>query len=272
MTRSAFAIGFVLVALGGTAFAEDATVQDTAEANTPRRGTFDAGGKLRFPNGPDEMGQFAQFNWVAVDLQGRYFVLDQLSLEGLVLTAPVHQDLGMTESKIFGGFLVGPTLNLDKAFGIDVKLGALTQNAVLLSAKDAPIYVGDLDLAAKLGPWIKLHRFGLDLDLVPQVTFQNTDDKIVALQVPVSAAVSLGRAFKLAAEVGIYTGDDLDPRPSQGGRIAAGAAIDVKVGHILVHAGAGFASLLTTDDPSGGNLYSSIGDSVYVDLDAKYVK
>src|ERR1041385_3729596 len=42
----------------------------------PGRGDFDAGGQARLPNGPDAMGKYAAFNWVAFDLKGRYFLLD----------------------------------------------------------------------------------------------------------------------------------------------------------------------------------------------------
>jgi hypothetical protein len=40
----------------------------------------------------------------------------------------------------------------------------------------------------------------------------------------------------------------------------------VKIGPILAHAGAGVASLLT------GGMYPTISDSVYIDVNAKYVK
>src|SRR5688500_11521783 len=36
----------------------------------PKRGDFDAGGKFRFPSGPDEAGAFDSFNWVALDANG----------------------------------------------------------------------------------------------------------------------------------------------------------------------------------------------------------
>jgi hypothetical protein len=267
MTRRAIAVGIALALFANTASAEE---EGTPDPNKPKRGTFDAGFKLRFPSGPDDMGEFGQFNFVALDLQGRYFLLDQLSLDGLVLLAPLHAEPGGLETKLFGGFLAGPTVNLDKQFGIDLKAGFLTEGAVLLSEKDAPIYIGDLKLAAKVGPWLKFKMGGIELNLLPQIVFQATDDKIVALQLPTSAAVSLGETLKVGLELGVYTGDDFDPRPSEGGRIAAGAAIDLKINHIRIHAGAGFATLLTDD--MGANGYAKIGDSVYIDLNAKYVK
>jgi hypothetical protein len=39
----------------------------------------------RLPSGPDEVGQDATFNWVAVDLRGRYFLLDSVTVNGNVL-------------------------------------------------------------------------------------------------------------------------------------------------------------------------------------------
>jgi hypothetical protein len=52
-----------------------------------------------------------------------------------------------------------------------------------------------------------------------------------------------------------------------------GAAIDLKINHIKIHAGAGFATLLTTDEAvMGGIAYPSIADSIYVDLNVKYAK
>src|SRR5436190_9871221 len=48
----------------------------------PGRGDFDAGGQVRLPSGPDEAGQYAAFNWIALDLKGRYFLLDGVTLNG----------------------------------------------------------------------------------------------------------------------------------------------------------------------------------------------
>src|SRR5687768_11522649 len=39
----------------------------------PGRGDFDAGGQVRLPNGPGEDDTYAAFNWIALDLKGRYF-------------------------------------------------------------------------------------------------------------------------------------------------------------------------------------------------------
>jgi hypothetical protein len=66
----------------------------------------------------------------------------------------------------------------------------------------------------------------------------------------------------------VFTGDNISLRAKNGGRIYLGAALDLKIGPIITHAGAGFASLLTDDM----GLYHSIGDSVYIDLNVKYAK
>jgi hypothetical protein len=274
MTRSPFTALIMIATLAGTAYAEEASEEDP---NKPKRGSFDAGVEVRFPSGPDEMGEFAQFNWVAVDIKGRYFVLDQLTLNATIPLAPVKQDLlDPFESHIFGGFLVGPELALDKKFGLGLNLGFLTEGAFLLSPKDAPIYIGDLKFGASVGPWIKFKpkSFGVEFNFVPHLVYQATDDTLIGLQVPISAVLSLGKSFKLALDTGIYTGDDFDPRPSKGGRLALGASIDLKISKIIVHAGAGFASLLTTDEPEMGvfGTYPKIGDSIYIDLNVKYAK
>jgi hypothetical protein len=272
MIRTGLSI-VTIVGLAGVAYADEQSSTDAGQGDKPKRGSFDAGGQLRFPSGPGDDGKFAQFKWVGLDLTGRYFVFDTLSLEANIPLAIIKQDTiaGVdTGAKIFGGFMAGPVLDLDKAFGIDLKLGFLTEKAVLLSTKDAPLYFGDLKFATKIGPYIKFKGYGLEFNLVPQIAYQATSDQIFALQVPFSAAVSLGQTFKIAAELGLYTGDDLDPRPAEGGRIAAGAAIDLKISSLKFHVGGGFASLLTDD--GAGSLYHSIGDSVYIDLNVKYVK
>src|SRR5689334_5008864 len=59
----------------------DPAVQQQADPNAkkeekkPKRGDFDAGGQVRLPNGPDEMDEFATFNWVALDVKGKYYLL-----------------------------------------------------------------------------------------------------------------------------------------------------------------------------------------------------
>jgi hypothetical protein len=234
----------------------------------PKRGDFDAGGQLRFPSGPGDDGTYGTFNFVGFDAKGRYFVLDQLTLDAAIPLAPKHAKPGGLETSMIGGFMVGPNLSIGKMLGLRLQLGMLKERAVLLSEKDAPIFVGDLKFATTVGPWIKFKRWGLDFNTAPSIVYQAGDESVTAVQLPLAASVSLGKLLKTSVETGIYTGDDFKLGPSGGGRIALGAAIDVKIGKIIAHAGAGVASLLT--DEMGA--YHSISDSVYVDLNAKYVK
>jgi hypothetical protein len=81
-----------------------------------------------------------------------------------------------------------------------------------------------------------------------------------------STIIKLGSLLKLSADLGVYTGDDYALGANDGGRISAGAAVDVKIGPIIAHAGTGFASLFT------GGAYPTRGDSLYVDLNVKYAK
>ena len=67
-----------------TPLGTEASAQPDADKKPkqPKRGDFDAGGQVRLPNGPDENNKFASFNWVALDLKGRYFLLDQITVNG----------------------------------------------------------------------------------------------------------------------------------------------------------------------------------------------
>jgi len=91
-------------------------------------------------------------------------------------------------------------------------------------------------------------------------------DSHKAVQIPMSLIIKLGDAFKLSYDLGIYTGDGYSFGGSDGGRISTGGALDIKISKIAVHAGAGVASLLT------GGPYPTISDSLYVDVNVKYVK
>jgi hypothetical protein len=66
----------------------------------------------------------------------------------------------------------------------------------------------------------------------------------------------------------VYTGDDYTFRSSKGGRVSLGAALDVKVWRLILHGGAGVASLGTGD----ASAYPTIKDSVYIDLNVKFAK
>ena len=249
--------------------AEPASEPDAAKKQG--KGSFDAGGQLRFPSGPDEMGQFGTFNWVALDLKGRYFITDGVTVTGTIPLAPVKQG----DAEVFGGFTVRPDVSLGGMLGVGLTLGMLRERAMLLSEKDAPIYLGDLKFGVGVGPYMKIKKFGLDLNVAPSVVYQAGSDDgmggntaVTAIQVPAAAAVSVGKMLKASVEVGLYTGDDFKLGAADGGRIALGAAVDIKLGKIIAHLGAGVASLIT--DPAGA--YPSISDSIYIDLNAKFAK
>jgi len=153
-------------------------------------------------------------------------------------------------------------------FGLLVTVGYMRQGALLLSEKDYPTFYGDFKPGLTTGLTLKLKMSSLvDFSTVPVIVYQaGQDSSQTAVQLPVSLILGLGSLVKVSADLGIFTGDDYSFRGSNGGRIAAGGALTVKIGPILAHAGAGFASLLT------GGLYPTIRDSVYIDLNVKYVK
>src|SRR5688500_3195479 len=83
----------------------------------PGRGDFDAGGQARFPSGPDEMLEYGSFNWVAFDLKGRYYILDQVTVDGFIPLAIIKPDtvgpMG-PEPSMFGGIQTRLEANLIK--------------------------------------------------------------------------------------------------------------------------------------------------------------
>lgn len=291
MTRSfqlSIAVASLLVAATAAAQPTDASTTAPGEpppstspppaAEKPQgRGDFDAGGKVRFPSGPDETRmQYGSFNWVALDLYGRYFILDQLTVTGSIPLAPLKPEFeGATEDaqpKLFGGFTVRPELALGKSLGVGVTLGYLRERAVLLSEKDFPAYLGDLTFAAAVGPWVKLKGLGLDFALQPSLVYQRAGEMgeaVEGLQLPVAASLALGELLRVSLEAGVFTGDDFALAAADGGRIALGAAVDIKISKLIVHLGAGAASLLVDDE---SEYYPSIGDSIYFDLNVKFAK
>jgi hypothetical protein len=251
----------------------------------PKFGDFNAGGQARFPNGPDEMGQFASFNWVAADIKGRFYLLKTVTVNAnipLAVKKPDTIDMGMTDPKLFGGFTLNldarlpikkgalPMMKFDTDIGAVLTFGYMRDGAMLLSEKDYPKFVGDLQpgFSGALVTKIKLGSV-LDFSLLPAWVYQaGAMESSEAIQVPLALGIGLGKLLKLNLELGIYTGDDYSLRARNGGRIATGASLDVRISHILIHAGAGAASLLV--DPAG--VYPTVSDSFYVDLNAKYVK
>ena len=256
----------------------------------PGRGDFDAGGQVRFPNGPDEAGEYAAFNWVAFDIKGRYFLLDSVTVNGNFPLAVKKPDMLMgpmgapgADPRTIGGGTIRldakgavprmPGVKLDTEAGISLTAGYMREGAMLLSEKDYPLFVGDMKLgfAAALITKVKLSSV-VDFSLIPAWVYQQgTMESLTAVQIPMSTIIKVGELVKVSVDLGIYTGDDYTFRGSKGGRLAFGGALDVKLGPILLHAGTGVASLLT-GQPAGGVTYPSIRESVYVDLNVKYAK
>lgn len=268
-----------LLAVTATANAEEeAAVEAESETKPkePKRGDFDAGGQVRLPSGPDEMGQYATFNWVAVDVQGRYFLLDSVTVNGTMPLAIIKPDLD--GYSMFGGATMSLEAKLPKSplvpkkYEADLTLvlaGAyMREGAMLLSAKDFPAFTGDFQPGFIGGVHTRIKLSSLvDFKLSPMWVYQSgTDDSLAAVQIPMSTVLALGDAVKLSADLGVFTGADYAFSGDDGGRIYAGGSLTVKLGPILAHAGAGFASLLT------GPMYPTVGDSFYVDLNVKYAK
>jgi hypothetical protein len=262
---------------------EASATPEQPKKKEPGRGDFDAGGQVRLPNGPDEMGKFATFNWIAVDLKARYFLLDSVTVNANIPVALKHPDNiagGAVQPDMIGGMTLRldamlphlPMMKKDTQVGVSLAAGYMRENAMLLSEKDYPLFVGDFKpgFAGSLVTKLKLGSI-VDFSLVPAWIYQSgTMDSHTAVQVPMSLIIKLGDVVQTSADLGIYTGDGYSFSGDKGGRIAAGGSLTVKIGPILAHAGAGVASLLTGTGP--GAMYPTISDSVYIDVNAKYVK
>jgi len=248
----------------------------------PKRGDFDAGGQARFPNGPDEMGEYATFNWVAADVKGRYFLLDSVSINSFIPMAVIHPETmpgGTVEPSMWGGFSMTldaklPKSPIFKEMTKDTEVGVLLtgaymrEGAMLLSEKDFPLFTGTFHpgFAGGIRTRVKLGSV-IDFNLNPAWVIQGGEmENLTAVQVPMSLVLGLGDVAKLSAELGIFTADDYSLQGKNGGRVATGAALDVKIGPMLMHAGAGVATLTT------GPAYPTVKDSFYIDVNAKYVK
>src|SRR5687767_4578026 len=97
---------FAILALSSPALADEDTDLKEGETEEQRddrlanqAGKFNAGVKVRMPNGPGDDGSYGSFNWVAVDLHGKYNVSDLIGVGGTFYTAPVKPDFG--DPKIF---------------------------------------------------------------------------------------------------------------------------------------------------------------------------
>jgi len=256
---------------------------EPAPPKEPKAGDFTAGGQLRLPNGPDEMGAYATFNWVAFDLKGRYYLTRSIKLDGnapLAVKKPDTLGGGAIDPRMIGGLSITldarlPRMNVpfapsskDTDLGLLLTPSYMRAGAVLLSEKDFPLFVGDFQPGVSGALFAKVKLSSLfDFTMTPTFAYQRGEtESITAVQLPTSTIIKLGSVLELSADLGVFTGDDYAFSADDGGRIYAGAAIDLKVGPIITHAGTGFASLLT------GGAYPTIGDSLYIDLNVKYAK
>jgi hypothetical protein len=247
----------------------------------PKRGDFDAGGQLRFPNGPDATGKYATYNWIVADAKGRYFIFDWLTVNGTVPVVVKHPDMLMDGSSPswFGGFSARidamvpklpklPLLKNEMQIGLALTLAEMREGAMLLSDKDFPKFAGGFQPGLNVGPVLKVKLSSVvDFATTPVWIHQGgTMKPLEAVQIPVALVLRLGSLVQASADLGVYSGADYSFGGSGGGRVAAGGSLTVKIGPIIAHAGAGVASLLT------GPTYPTIGDSVYVDVNVKYAK
>jgi hypothetical protein len=214
-------------------------------------------------------------------MKARYFLLDQVTVNAnipLAVKKPDMINMGTTDPRLIGGMSV----RLDAAFSgdglpmmrkgtkIGLSLGAayMREGAMLLSEKDFPLFTGDFKpgLTGALITKVKLGNV-VDFSLTPALIYQSgTMESLNAVQVPMALILKLGDVAKVSAELAVNTGDNYSFSGDKGGRIATGAALDLKIGPMLLHGGVGVASLLT------GGLYPTISDSFYIDLNAKYAK
>lgn len=250
-----------------------------AKPKKPGKGDFDAGGQVRLPSGPDEMGEYATWNWVAVDLGGRYFLLDSITANASIPLAIITPDnvdgqdpswIGGIEGSLEAMLPRMPFLpeSSKTELGIVLSGAYMREGAMLLSKRDFPFYRGDFQPGFTAGVITDIKLSSLfSFATTPLFVYQSgTAEALTAVQIPTSTVLKLGSLVKLSADLGIFTGDDFSFSGDDMARISAGGSLTVKLGPILAHAGAGAASLLT------GPLYPEIGDSIYIDLNVKYVK
>lgn len=251
----------------------------------PKKGDFDAGGDVKFPSGPNAEGSYGTYHWITANLKGRYFLLDSITVNANIPIAIHHPDelADGTHPDYFGGFqaridAVLPKLpqfpgmkGNDAQIGLTMTLAYMRERAMLLSDKDFPLYTGSLEPGINVGLLAKLKLSSLlDFSFVPVWMHQGGGEQaaVSAVQIPLSLIIKLGSLLQLSADLGIYTGANYSFSSDNDGRIAAGGSLQVKIGPIIFHAGAGVASLIT----GANSPYPTIGDSLYIDVNAKYAK
>jgi hypothetical protein len=264
-------------AADSTSASASTTVEPAAPTpdNPDAKGKFNAGGALAFPSGPDDTGKYASFNWVKLNAIGRYNPSDLTRVYINIPVAVKKADLPGESPSMFGGVTARGELGA-KVAGVQVTVGMMKEGAFFYSDKMFPLYVGDYEPAVSIGPYINIKHWGLYFMTAPAIAYQKsgglklngTNDGGAAVQLPLSAAVHLGSLLEVAADTGLYTGNGFSFDAKQNASIFAGGSLTVKVKPVMVHLGAGVASLLTDQMAA----YHSIGDSVYFDLNVKYVK
>ncbi len=286
MTKCAkLTLGCALLALAsGSARAQDEDEDATAEAGPAeesQKGKVDAGGKLRFPSGPDDMGDFGLFNWIALDLRAQYGVSDSVSAGLYVPLAVMKPDLGDASGETFGGVLGEAVLHLGKVLGVHTQIGMMQRTGWLLSQYDYPYYFGDMKFGLKLGPALdaRVAAFGSKLELSAGLdvvlafsaatdTDTGDDKMLLAAQIPVAAMVQLSDLLKVGLTAGVYTGQDIKLGAEDGGRIPLSAAASLRTGPVIFDLGLGFASLVTSDEM--GSAYPGLMDSLTIGLNARW--
>ncbi len=256
--------------------------EDRKQEKTPKAGDFNAGGQLRFPNGPDEMGEFKSFNWVAFDAKGTYYLLPTVLATATLPFAVKKPDtvgpLG-PEPKLIGGMHLKleasipkmpkmPGLKYETSVGLALGLAYMREGALLLSEKDYPLFLGDFQPGTSIGMLTRIRLSSVvDFNFNPVVLLQKGEvENLSAIQIPLAVVLKAGSLLKLGLETSINTGDDFAFGGDSGGRISLGTSLDIKISKIIVHLGTGLASLLT------GGLYPEISDSIYFEFNVKYAK
>jgi hypothetical protein len=240
-------------------------------------GKFNAGGALAFPSGPDANDKYAAFNWVTLNGKARYNLAHAVRAYINIPIALKHPDLPAPASpSMFGGFTARGELG-SKVIGLQLTAGYMKEQSFFYSEKMFPAFIGDYTSCLSAGAYINFKFIGLYFATAPTLAYQGagqfkradgSDDGGTAIQLPVSAAIHLGSLLEVAADTGVYTGPGLSLHSSEGASIFAGGSVTVKIKPVQVHLGTGVASLLTDQMAA----YHSIGESVYFDLNVKYVK
>ncbi len=258
--------------------------EDKDKAKKHQPGDFDAGGQARFPSGPDEMGKYAAFHFVAADVKGTYYLLPTVMIHGFLPLAIIHPDQIMLggaslSPRMIGGMRIEldasipklpkmPGLKYDTSVGLQLGMAYMREGALLLSAQDFPLFTGDFQPGVTAGLLMKIKLSNVvDFHLNPLVLYQKGSvENLDAVQIPLSLVVQAGSLAKLGLDLAVNTGDNYSFSGDSGGRIAVGASLELKIGKLVFHAGGGLASLLS------GGMYPGVIDSLFVDVNARYAK